>query len=634
MLIVLEDAHWIDATTLEMMMRLTDSIGRARALAVVTARPDFAPPWLARPHATLLTLGRLGRQECAQLVAGVAAAHGLSAETVATIVAKTDGVPLVRRGVDQERDGIGGRGRRGAGDAQGFADGASRPPRRGARGGADRRRHRPAIQSWRCSTRSARGMRTNSRPRWRSSSRRELSFPKSAVWSGASASSTRWCATPPMRACCWRGGANGTDASPTRSRKHFADIAAREPDLLAYHFGEAGLPVPACDYRMRAGDQAVSRSAYPEAIAHFSAGLKLAEAMPPQDGTAPATGFSAQARLGLGRHRRACTARRWRMPIAAPAKSARNWATVPGCFRPNGACGSMPISGARPRSRATGPSELVTLAQNSGDEELLLEAYHCQWSTAFFRGDVADALERLPARHRTLRHGAPPPSRPRLRRSRSRRLRALAVRQLAATGGRRAGGRAKLRAGGWPRRNTRPSQQSCPWPAQFRHRSSTWGRSRRHLHRGTSRRGTGGKIRPDAVARQQPGAGEPGRPRSVQVVADATPRDRCRDRQGDSGGSVAAILSRPCRRSAAHRRPAADGLAHLDRAIAGIDEPGVGFYLPEIYRLRGACLLALDRDNKDAAQAAFSTALDIARRQGAVILQRRAEAAIAELSGK
>ena len=93
-LLVLEDAHWIDATTLELMTRLTDSIGQARLLAVVTARPDFAPPWLARPHSTLLTLGRLGRAECAQLVAGVAASHGLSAETVAAIVAKTDGVPL------------------------------------------------------------------------------------------------------------------------------------------------------------------------------------------------------------------------------------------------------------------------------------------------------------------------------------------------------------------------------------------------------------------------------------------------------------------------------------------------------------------------------------------------------------
>src|SRR5208282_2285649 len=49
-LLVLEDAHWIDATTLELMTRLTDSIAPARLLALVTARPDFAPPWLARPH--------------------------------------------------------------------------------------------------------------------------------------------------------------------------------------------------------------------------------------------------------------------------------------------------------------------------------------------------------------------------------------------------------------------------------------------------------------------------------------------------------------------------------------------------------------------------------------------------------
>src|ERR1700685_4091533 len=93
-LLVLEDAHWIDATTLELMTRLADSIGPARVLAVVTGRPEFAPPWQAQPPATLLTLGRLGRAECTQLVAGVAAAHGLSAETVAAIVIKTDGVPL------------------------------------------------------------------------------------------------------------------------------------------------------------------------------------------------------------------------------------------------------------------------------------------------------------------------------------------------------------------------------------------------------------------------------------------------------------------------------------------------------------------------------------------------------------
>jgi predicted ATPase len=91
-LLVLEDAHWTDATALDLMMRLIDSIGAARLLLVVTARPEFAPPWVARPHASLLTLGRMGRADCTELVTSVA--QGLSMETVAAIVAKTDGVPL------------------------------------------------------------------------------------------------------------------------------------------------------------------------------------------------------------------------------------------------------------------------------------------------------------------------------------------------------------------------------------------------------------------------------------------------------------------------------------------------------------------------------------------------------------
>jgi hypothetical protein len=77
-------------------------------------------------------------------------------------------------------------------------------------------------------------------------------------------------------------------------------------------------------------------------------------------------------------------------------------------------------------------------------------------------------------------------------------------------------------------------------------------------------------------------------------------------------------------------RPA-DGLVQLDRAIALIDEPGVGFFLPEIYRLRGACLLAVDRNNKDEAHRAFATARDIAQRQGAIIFERRAGQSLGEL---
>ena len=61
-------------------------------------------------------------------------------------------------------------------------------------------------------------------------------------------------------------------------------------------------------------------------------------------------------------------------------------------------------------------------------------------------------------------------------------------------------------------------------------------------------------------------------------------------------------------------------------------EAGIGIYLPEIYRLRGACLLALERGNKAEARSAFATAAGIAKRQGAVIFERRAEASLFELA--
>ncbi|NOJ49053.1 hypothetical protein [Bradyrhizobium archetypum] len=54
--------------------------------------------------------------------------------------------------------------------------------------------------------------------------------------------------------------------------------------------------------------------------------------------------------------------------------------------------------------------------------------------------------------------------------------------------------------------------------------------------------------------------------------------------------------------------------------------------MPEIYRLRGVCLLALDRRNKVEAKSAFATAADIAKRQGAVIFERRAEASLSEFA--
>jgi class 3 adenylate cyclase/tetratricopeptide (TPR) repeat protein len=627
-LIVLEDAHWIDATTLEMMMRLTDSIGRARSLALVTARPDFAPPWLARPQATLLTLGRLGRQECTQLVAGVAAAHGLSAATVAAIVAKTDGVPLFveeltrsvmeSAGDDSQvpatlKDSLMSRLDR-LGEAREVAQIAAVIGRQFSFALLDAvaPRHGDELEATLAKLIAAGIVFPEERNLERSFSFKHALVRDAAYESLLLARRREW---------------HGRIANALETQ--FADTAAREPDLLAYHFGEAGLSARACDYRMRAGDQAISRSAYPEAIAHFSAGLKLAEALPAPEGMHRQLDFLLKLGAAL------IVTHGMRSVEVEDAYTRANeigekLGDGPRLFQAKWGLwinANLKRKTALARDRAR---ELVTLAQNSGDEELLLEAYHCRWSTAFFRGDVSDAVADSRtgielydmARHRHLGH---------------------------AFGGHDPGVCAHSQCGnsqqlaGDAQGATRSLAQAVTLAELLDHPNS--------LAHGLHNSGMGHQLGGDRdaayiAAHRAAGLADKfgllqWRAGSLVLASWATAigsgiADAVRviDAEIDNASAVGPVpqyyLGLAAEVLLAAGRPA-DGLAHLDRAIAGIDEPGIGFYLPEIYRLRGACLLALGRDNKDEARSDFATALDIARRQGAVILERRAAASLSEL---
>ena len=93
-LLVVEDLHWVDPTTLEFLTLLVDQGPTARLLALLTFRPDFHPPWTGRAHLTQVTLPRLPRRQAAAMVAQVAHRKTLPAEVMAQVVAKTDGVPL------------------------------------------------------------------------------------------------------------------------------------------------------------------------------------------------------------------------------------------------------------------------------------------------------------------------------------------------------------------------------------------------------------------------------------------------------------------------------------------------------------------------------------------------------------
>jgi class 3 adenylate cyclase/tetratricopeptide (TPR) repeat protein len=628
-LIVLEDVHWIDATTLEMLTRLADGISRARLLIVVSARPDFTAPWLSRSHATLITLGRLGRPDCMQVVASVAAAHGLSTETVAAIVAKTDGVPLfveeLTRSVMESagedsavpatlKDSLMARLDR-LGSAREVAQIAAVIGRQftfallEAIAGKDHNELEVTLAKLVATGivfPEERGL------------ERSFNFKHALVRDAAYESLLL------MRRREWHGRVG------LALEQRFSDVAAKEPELLAYHFGEAGQLSLACDYRMRAGNQAVSRSAYVEAIANFTAGLKLAETMPQQNGLRRQLEF--WLKLGsasvIAHGLQSCEAETAYIRASEIGEQLGDGAAS---FQAKWGLwinANLSRKTALARDRA---GELVSLAQQSGDRELLLEAYHCQFSTAHFSGDVRSALEgceRVISLYDINQH-----------------------RHLAHTfGGHDPGVCAHGQCGNsWQLSGEAQNAKRCFTDAialaeLLEHPNS--------LAHGLHNVGIGHQLGGDReatyiAARRAATLAEkfnlpPWRASSLILAGWATANGKAAadavrliDTEIDSAAAAGPLpqyyLGLAAEVLIAAGRPA-DALGHLDRALAGIDEPGVGIFLPEIYRLRGTCLLALDRGNKLEARSAFATASNIAQRQGAVIFERRAEASLSELT--
>jgi class 3 adenylate cyclase/tetratricopeptide (TPR) repeat protein len=93
-LMIVEDTHWIDPTSLEVFGRTVDQIKTLPVLLIVTFRPDFNAPWVGRSHVMSLTLNRLGEREAAAIIARLVGNKELPAGMLAEIVERTDGIPL------------------------------------------------------------------------------------------------------------------------------------------------------------------------------------------------------------------------------------------------------------------------------------------------------------------------------------------------------------------------------------------------------------------------------------------------------------------------------------------------------------------------------------------------------------
>jgi predicted ATPase len=93
-LMIFEDAHWADQTSLEVFGRVVDRIRTLRVLLIVTFRPEFESPWIGRPHVTMLTINRLTERDVTAMIDRVVGNKALPAHIRQDIVERADGIPL------------------------------------------------------------------------------------------------------------------------------------------------------------------------------------------------------------------------------------------------------------------------------------------------------------------------------------------------------------------------------------------------------------------------------------------------------------------------------------------------------------------------------------------------------------
>jgi predicted ATPase len=113
-LMIFEDAHWTDPTTLEAVGRAVDRIAALRVLLIVTFRPEFEGPWIGRPHVTALTINRLTQRDAGDMIDRVVGNKLLPPNIRQDIIERTDGIPLfveemTKAVLEAEREGSRGR---------------------------------------------------------------------------------------------------------------------------------------------------------------------------------------------------------------------------------------------------------------------------------------------------------------------------------------------------------------------------------------------------------------------------------------------------------------------------------------------------------------------------------------------
>jgi class 3 adenylate cyclase/predicted ATPase len=293
-LMVFEDAHWIDPTSRELIDLILDRVPRMPVLLVVTFRPEFQHSWGGTPHVTMLALNRLGGREGAALVEKLAGNLPLSDEIVHEIVERTDGVPLfVEELTKAVLESAGQEHRVGAVLASSPAPSLAIPATLQA--SLTSRLDRLGTAAKEVAQIGAVLGREFAYELIQRVAQRSDSDLQAALGQLTDAGLLFCRGIAPQSSYLFKhalvqDAAYGTLLRGRRQelharagaalQQHFGELIERQPELLAHHFTAAGAAQQAAAQWLKAGQRAATRSAHPEAIGHFGRGLAIVASLP------------------------------------------------------------------------------------------------------------------------------------------------------------------------------------------------------------------------------------------------------------------------------------------------------------------------------------------------------------------
>ncbi|MBV8358539.1 MAG: AAA family ATPase, partial [Deltaproteobacteria bacterium] len=397
LVMVVEDLHWLDPSTLELLQLLAEQGVTVPLMLLYTARPEFRAPWPMRTHHSQITLNRLSMRNVREMVALVAARNALASDSVEAVVERTGGVPLFVEELTRAvlEDGSA----RGSGREIPATLHDSLMARLDRLGAAKEVIQIGAV----IGSEFSYGLLHAVHP----VSDEEL---QGAIRSAADSELVYVRGIPPdatyqFKHALIRDAAYEALLKTRRRELHsriantidllFPDLAAAHPELLAHHYTEAGSNEQALRYWQRAGQQAVEHSAHIEAISHLNRGLELLKTLPPTPEHA-AEELTLQITLGV------------------PIGIIKGYASAEGQAvyeRARELCEQVGdsqqlcqvlwalwrlhhVRAEFQQARKLG-EELLLLAQRTQNRDFLLQAHHSVWTTLILLGEFAVSKEHL-----------------------------------------------------------------------------------------------------------------------------------------------------------------------------------------------------------------------------------------------